>query len=171
MSSFSISYNGSLRNLYNEDHTLGTKNGRKNADNPTLVAGDLRALNRGLKGISVYDFGTDEKDTKDEKTAFYKKLKAVMDTYNNSVESTSTSESAETKKVSKKLAKLAKKYEKELEDVGISLDKKGYMTISETAVDNYDVSRFKEVFGEDSEFMKEFTKYTKNLTRHIDQYA
>ena len=170
MSSFSISYNGSLRSLY-DDHKLGTKAGRKEADNKTLVAGDIKAFNRGLKGLSQYDFGTEEKDTKDEKTAFYKKLKSVMDTYNSAVESSSKSENAEVKKVSKKLSKLAAKYEDELSDIGISIDKKGYMTISESAVDNYDVSRYKKVFGEDSEFMKEFSKYTKNVSRHIDSYA
>ncbi|MBO6214108.1 MAG: hypothetical protein J6N76_01065 [Lachnospiraceae bacterium] len=171
MSSYSISYNANLRSLYNEDRRLGTKAGRKDAENTTLIAGDIKALNRGLKNIGRYDFGTSDTDTKDEKTAFYKNLKAVMDTYNNSIETTSKSENPQVKKVSKRLAKLASKYEDELGDVGISIDKKGYMTISESAVDNYDVSRFKKVFGDDSDFMKEFKKYTKNLSNHIDEYA
>lgn len=171
MSNFSISYTATLRSLYSADRTLGTKAGRADASNSALASADLKALNKGLKTVSKYDFGDDSEDTKAEKTAFYKNLKALMDTYNNSVESTSKSSDAATKKISKKLAKMAKKYEDELSDIGITLDKKGYMKISESAVDNLDVSRFKEVFGEDSEFMKELSKYAKSSSSHIDAYA
>jgi hypothetical protein len=75
------------------------------------------------------------------------------------------------KKALKEMKSLRKDYKDELEELGVTFDEKGYMNLSSSAFDNIDKEEFEEMFGEDSQFLKELTKISKKLNRHIDYQA
>ena len=59
---------------------------------------------------------------------------ALVDTYNNSIDSASNSSSTSMKRYAKQLKKLASKYTDELEDIGITINKDGTLKANEELV-------------------------------------
>ena len=74
-------------------------------------------------------------------------------------------------KVSKKMQKLVEDYKNELSAYGISVKSGGYMELSASAVENLSFKTLEKKFGKDSDFMKELSKFEKQLSRHFDAYA
>ena len=62
-------------------------------------------------------------------------------------------------------------YKNELSAYGISVKAGGYMELSASAVENLSFKTFEKKFGKDSDFMKELSKFEKQLSRHFDAYA
>ncbi|MCR5452034.1 MAG: hypothetical protein K6F00_05340 [Lachnospiraceae bacterium] len=168
---FNITSNSFLRSLYNDDRSFAKKSVRNNSTDSALLKADSKALKRGLRVIGAYDYGTNEKDSKNEKTEFFNNITAFTDVYNNTLKSSHDVGDANSKAVYKQLKKLSSKYAEELKAVGVKFDDNGYMNIKESSINNIDVSNYKDYFGSDSDFMKDLTKISKKLTRHIDELA
>ena len=65
---------------------------------------------------------------------------------------------------------LSNKYKDKLSAVGISLDKQGFMKLSES-MKIKSTKEFEEVFGNNSDFMKELKKVPGLIQNHIDTTA
>ena len=169
---FDVTNNAYLRSLYRGNAELSKKSERKGASKQALVHADTNALIKGAKVLTSQSYSDDEKlDTKAAKAKFYLQMKSFADSYNYTVSSTEELGTYDAKRASKDMKALRKKYKDELEDLGITFDEKGYMKMSNSSFDNISRENYEEMFGKDSEFMKDLTKISRKLNRHIDYQA
>lgn len=174
MSSFTVKNNLYLRNLYKSvDSSLTGKSARADASKPKLIYADSTALQKGISALADEDYGDpDEEDSKITKAEFYKKMRAFADSYNYTLDSSSSySTNRYAKSATKQMKALVKEYGDDLDDLGVSFNDKGYMELSESAFDNIDEADFEDTFGKDSDFMKSLNSIAKKLNRHIDVQA
>ncbi len=146
---------------------------RDDVSNAKLSGADSAALKRSIRALKNYKYEdakkVSAKDTNSVlgKSQYYNTLKAFADTYNYSLESGKESANSEIKKLSGNMKKIAKKYASELEELGVTFDKKGYMSVSASAVDNIRLSTYGEKLGE-SDFLEDLEKNTQKIYRRID---
>ncbi|MCR5770103.1 MAG: hypothetical protein K6G87_02580 [Butyrivibrio sp.] len=166
--SYSVTANYYLRNLYgsNKDYIIGST--RLQASNASVVSADSKALAKGAKKMMSLDYGSYATDDDIENAMLGNNIKAFIDTYNNTIDSASDSDLKDIKKLVSKMKTLGKEYEEELEELGITFDDDGYMTIDSSAVENLDNKKFESVFGEDSDFTKTVRSLARKLYKHID---
>lgn len=166
MASYTVSANNYLRDLYSGNRNLVNNSERAKVTITDRGKADATALKRGIASLSDYDY---EAETDDE-TKFYKTLKAFADSYNNTIKSGDELSNTDptTKRLVSQMKKLKEQYGDELETYGISFDKKGYMSINDTAMDTISVDKYKNLLGEDSEFMKDLEKLSVKLQRRIN---
>ena len=164
MASFSVSTNMYLRQVYAPNRGLCVKANRADATNKTLISADSSALGKAIKTIGSFNFSDDSKLNKDK---FSKTLKSFTDAYNYTISSSNSNKEGKISVTSKKIKQLTSKYEDELKSLGISV-KDGYMSISSTASTNISPDKYEELFGKDSEYMKELSKYAKKMNRTIN---
>lgn len=168
MANFSVTSNNFLRNLYAKDRALVNTSERAKVSTKELGKADSKALGKGVSALSSFDYDAEV----DDETKFYKTLKSFADSYNNTIESGSAiaGDDSGVKSVMKDMKKLQEKYGDKLEEYGISFDSKGYMSISETAMDEIKTPSFKNLFGKESEveFLGDLSALAKRLTRRIN---
>ncbi|SCW54976.1 hypothetical protein SAMN02910400_01256 [Lachnospiraceae bacterium C10] len=167
-----ITNNVYLRSLYRGNADLSKKDARKEAKKEAVAFADTNALVRGAKVLTSQAYsGDDRLDSKASKAKFYLQMKSFSDAYNYTMDSADQLGTVDAKKALKEMKSLRKDYKDELEELGVTFDEKGYMNLSSSAFDNIDKEEFEEMFGEDSQFLKELTKISKKLNRHIDYQA
>ena len=172
MSTFTIKSNSYLRNFYSADRSLASKSGRDEATSNKLSRVDSAALRKGIKALENYEFDIDEDDVvPTTKAKFAYEIRAFIDSYNNTLESSKRNDNAYIQKAGQKMSRLTEKYASELENMGMSTNSSGYLQISSTAVSNCNMSTFGTVFGKDSEYLKELKKYAKQINNHVDLYT
>lgn len=164
MASFSVSTNMYLRQVYAPNRGLCVKANRADATSKTLISADSSALGKAIKTIGSFDFSDDSKLNKDK---FSKTLKSFTDAYNYTISSSNSEKGGKVATSAKQIKKLTEKYESELKSLGISV-KGGYMSISSTASTNISPDKYEELFGKDSEYMKELSKYAKKMNKSIN---
>ena len=162
MSGFSVANNITLRNYYATYRTFTTKSNRANATTNQLNYADAQALRRAVRKLDDFDFENADK------TDLSSHIRAFVDTYNYTMESSTNSYSISTYK---NLKNLASKYQKDLENIGIKENSSGYLTLSSSAVENISASKFQKLLGSDSQFMKSLTSYARRMTNNINYYA
>ncbi len=173
MSSFTVTNSWYLRNNYKSNQSLSKQTNRSEASEASLSEADSSALKKAIRGLRNYKYEDAKKvSSKDTdsvlgKSKFYSTLKAFADTYNYTLESSSTSSSSDIKRLSKKMKSIASKYSEELDELGVTFDKKGYMQVSASAVDTIKLSTYGEKLGE-SEFLDDLEKNTQKIYRRID---
>ena len=173
MSNFSVTNNWYLRNNYKSDQTLSKLANRSEVSDSKLSAADSAALKRGIRALRDYKYEDSHKvSSKDTdsvfgKSKFYSTLKAFADTYNYTLDSSKASSNDDIKKLSKSMKKIASKYSDELDQLGVSFDSKGYMSVSASAVDNINLSTYGDKLA-DSDFLKDLEKNTQKIYRRID---
>ncbi|MGN0240982.1 MAG: hypothetical protein ACI4CS_04770 [Candidatus Weimeria sp.] len=174
MSNYTVTNNLYLRNLYKSvDSSLAGKTARADASKAKLVYADTTALQKGISVLADEDYGDpDEDDNAITKANFYKKMKAFADSYNYTLDSSSSYKTnSDAKKAAKQMKELVKEYGDDLDNLGISFDDKGYIKLSDSSFDNIDEAEFEDTFGKDSDFMKSLNSIAKKLNRHIDVQA
>ena len=168
-STYSVTANHWLRNLYTADRTLAVKSNRQTASVSALTAADQQALRNGIRALASYSYDNGSKDdTSSRKTDFYRNLKAFADAYNYTIDSGTSSGDSTLEKITKKIKTLSKKYSDQLGDYGVSFNSAGYMSVKSSAVNNIKVSNFEDTFGSDSEYMKQLDKYASSIASHIN---
>ena len=166
---FSITSNSVLRSTYGNYRNLVSKNDREHASNEMLSQADSYALKRAIKNLksSIY---TDKKDLTESGgnvVNYTKKLKAFLDVYNNTLDSSKKSDNADIKKAYKSMQGLVKKYKNELESLGINYDKDGYMKMSSSLKIKTN-ENYENLFGKKSSFLSELEKIPNKIKNHIN---
>ena len=175
MSSFSVTSNYYLRSMYSSNRNLIKSSNRALVSNATLNEADATALKKAISTMEKFDY--DDTENTDEttlstssKVKYGHTLKAFMDTYNYTMQSASKSSSAAAKKMTKEMKALTSAHQTELEDLGVEIDKSGYMSLADSSVD-IDLETYGTTFGPDSDFMKMLNTYNNQMLRHIDTTA
>lgn len=109
-----------MRNFYSNNRDAMKSSKRKEYSITELAYDDSTALHRAAKKLKNYKYSDDENTDNIRGTVM-----ALVDTYNNSIDSASNSSSSSMKRYAKQLKKLASKYTDELEDIGITINKDG----------------------------------------------
>lgn len=104
-----------MRNFYSNNRDAMKSSKRKEYSITELAYDDSTALHRAAKKLKNYKYSDDENTDNIRGTVM-----ALVDTYNNSIDSASNSSSTSMKRYAKQLKKLASKYSDELEDIGIT---------------------------------------------------
>ncbi len=168
MASFSVTNNHYLRVIYTGNTDIIKKADREDKSNSRLTKADSTALHKALARLSEYDFDGVKDDNESRKKDFYNTMKAFSDAYNYTLESGSASQNESIAKLTKKMKQLSSKNADDLEDFGITFDEKGYMNVRKSAIDNISTSKYKDWVGKDSEYAKELSEISKQMSRHVD---
>lgn len=88
---------------------------------------------------------------------------ALVDTYNNSIDSASNSSSTSMKHYAKQLKKLASKYSDKLEDIGITINKDGTLKANEELVKS-DADTLNSLFGNDNDFTSSLYRVSRQMS-------
>lgn len=163
---FSISNSLALRSFYSNTPTLAISSNRKEATTGALSSADSKALRSAIKRLRDYDF-----ESSDD-SSVQQKLRAFVDTYNNTVSTGSKYGVNDTavKNAVKKMKSLSSEYSDELKKIGITVDKKtGYMEISDTVGKNYKKDKFTSFFSDkDNEYLNGIYNAARHMTHRID---
>ncbi len=170
MSNFTITSNIYLRTIYGNNRELATKSKRAEASNSTLSAADSAALRKGIAALADFDYTdkSSDSDVDKAKEKLFNTMRAFSDAYNNTLESASNSQNSSMTKIAKQMKDLSKEYAEDLTTYGVKFDSSGYMSVNRASIDNISTSKYKDVVGKDSEYMKKLSAYAKKLSKHID---
>lgn len=115
------------------------------------------------KEYSITELAYDDSD--DENTDNIRgTVMALVDTYNNSIDSASNSSSTSMKRYAKQLKKLASKYTDELEDIGITINKDGTLKANEELVKKADADTLNSLFGNDNDFTSSLYRVSRQMS-------
>lgn len=163
--SLSVKNTLSLRNFYSANRDFVVKSKREEATKGALSSADATALRRAVKALGDYDYK--DKDT----DAFHEKLKAFIDTYNYTVDSAAKGNDQDAFNTGRKIKNLTRQYQNELSNLGVSIDKDGYLSISDSAKKNFKNASYEDLFGKDSEYMSSLSRYAQRITNHVNVFA
>lgn len=166
---FSITNNYVLRKDYGEYRSYVKTSARKSAPAHKLIIADSSALYRAAKELmdSEYSDAKDPTESGGPVAGYAKKLKAFVDSYNNTLQSTSQKTDAAARRFMKKLKSLTSDHARELENYGISVADDGTLSI-DSGLTIKTTKRFETMFGSTSDYMKGLMKTARNISNHID---
>ncbi len=134
--SIRITPNLTLRNFYTGNRNLVNETERSNAKQNELSFADASALRRAVRALGDYEY----KDAKKEDLS--EKLKAFLDTYNNTIDSSAQSSDENVSAAVKNIKRLTEQYADDLKELGISIDSQGILSLSSSATTNIRGERF-----------------------------
>ncbi len=167
-SGLSLSSSYFMRNYYAENRNAAKKSGRSDYSKAELSFEDSRALSRAARKITSMDFGS-ERDEKDSDIGATAKasIEAFVETYNNTMESVKSSSNADTSHYYRQLKRLTSKYADQLEDIGISIESNGKLSINDDLLKAADNSKARKLLSSDSDFAKKTLTIAKKMNSAI----
>ena len=168
-SGVSLTSNYFMNNFYANNRSVIKATGRNDYTKLELSYEDSRALTRAAKRLLKNDYGseTDEKDTAISDTT-RSALTAFIDTYNNTIDSSKTSNDHDTKYQIKKLKAYLNKYSDDLEHIGISMESNGKLKINDELLKTAKNSKVRKIFAADQEFSKQFLSLSKKTHTAVE---
>ncbi len=144
-----------MRNFYSNNRDAMKSSKRKEYS----ITDDSTALHRAAKKLKNYKYSDDENTDNIRGTVM-----ALVDTYNNSIDSASNSSSSSMKRYAKQLKKLAGKYSDKLEDIGITINKDGTLKANEELVKKADADTLNSLFGNDNDFTSSLYRVSRQMS-------
>lgn len=154
-----------LNNFYSNNRNVIKKNNRNEYSKLELSYEDSRALSKAAKRLPQNDYGSKEEDTKDDNINDTTKasIQAFVSVYNNTLDSGKSSTDYDTQHYIKRLRTMTKNHADELEDIGITIEKDGKLTVNEDLLKISDNSKVEKIFSSDNEFSKQVMKFANKL--------
>lgn len=153
----SLNSNFYLQNFYKANRNLTKASVRPDYNQTELSYEDSRALKRAASKLSSFDYSEDENGDNIVST-----IQAFAETYNNALES-SESKDVNTYRQNRQLKALTNKYGEDLEDLGITIEEDGKLTVSENILKGSSFEEVKKVFSEESEYVKSIRRIAKRM--------
>ncbi len=157
-----LSSNYYMRNFYISNRDARTSSKRKDIDNSELTLADGMALRRAIKQLGSLEFD-DEKDSDIRNS-----VKAFIDTFNNTLDSTSASADHTLNRNMKQLKSIAQEYASDLDKIGITVNDDGTLTRRDALFTTASLSKFKKLFSSDSDFIQRTSACAKRIERRSD---
>lgn len=151
-----------LQNFYRYNRNVMKTSYRKDYNQTELSYEDSRALKRAASQLSSFDYSEEENGDNIVST-----IEAFAETYNNALDSTSSRDS-ETYRQNRQLKALTQKYGEDLEDIGITIDEDGKMSINENILKGSSFEDVKKVFSEETDYVKGIRNIAKRM--HAQSY-
>lgn len=140
-----------MRNFYSNNRDAMKSSKRKEYSITELAYDDSTALHRAAKKLKNYKYSDDENTDNIRGTVM-----ALVDTYNNSIDSASNSSSSSMKRYAK--------YTDELEDIGITINKDGTLKANEELVKKADADTLNSLFGNDNDFTSSLYRVSRQMS-------
>ncbi len=156
-SGISLNSNFYLQNFYRGNRTLAKPTVRPDYNQTELSYEDSRALKRAASKLSSFSYTEEENGDN-----LVSSIQAFAETYNNAIES-SSSEDADTYRQNRQLKALSNKYGEELEDLGITIEEDGKLTVNENLLKKSSFDEVKKVFSEESEYITSVKRIAKRM--------
>ena len=105
-------------------------------------------MKNAVQKLSSFDYSEEENGDN-----IVSSIQAFAETYNNALSSTS-SKDTDVYRQNRQLQALSKKYEEELEDIGITIEEDGKLSVSENILKGASFDEVKKVFSSETDYMK-----------------
>ena len=128
-----------MRNFYSNNRDAMKSSKRKEYSITELAYDDSTALHRAAKKLKNYKYSDDENTDNIRGTVM-----ALVDTYNNSIDSASNSD--------------------KLEDIGITINKDGTLKANEELVKKADADTLNSLFGNDNDFTSSLYRVSRQMS-------
>lgn len=151
-----------LKNFYRYNRNAIKTSVRDDYTKPELSYEDSRALKHAIAKLASFDYTEDENGPNIVST-----IQAFVKTYNNTIESTS-SNSSDTYRQNRQLKALTKKYGDDLNDIGISIEENGTLSISENILKGSSFKEIRKVFSDESDYVRSMGTIAKRM--HSNSY-
>ena len=148
-----------LNNFYQANRSARKASERSKLTTSELSYEDARALKRAVGKLGSYDF-SDEENIEN----IYSTIKAFADTYNNTLTSSAESDNPDLSKYSRQLKSLAAKYNDDLKNVGITVEKNGTLSVNENLLKTKSIDTLKSTFTKDD---SRFITKTNSIARKL----
>lgn len=152
-----------LRSFYSSERTAGDVSQRHNFSSSQLSFEDAAALRRAVKKLGSFPYDADSS------TNIRSSVKAYAETYNNLITSSEETGDQTVADSVKKLKSLTEKYKDDLDKVGITVNNDGTLTTRDTMFANADISKFKELFSGESDYMQKSNAYARRIEHQSEQ--
>lgn len=156
-----------LQNFYRHNRKAMKASTRDDYTKTELSYEDSRALKRAAAKLASFEYTEEENEDNIVST-----IQAFVDTYNYTMESSSSSDS-NTYRQNRQLKALTKKYGDDLKDIGISIEENGTLSVSENILKGASVKEIRKVFSEDSDYVQNIRTIAKrmNTSSYNEIYA
>lgn len=158
------SYDYHLRNLYSSNRFARKAENRSGMKSKELIQADSDAARKITEKLRDLEYSSDNA------TEILTNAKMFIETYNNLMESTGSSDSDSIDKLRTQMKQLTKNNKDELESLGISINSTGKLSLDKTKFGACSPSKIERFFGKDSEFMDSVRNYslkTKRAARRL----
>lgn len=156
-----------LKNFYHHNRKAMKVSTRNDYTKTELSYEDARALKRAAAKLASFDYTEDENGGNIVST-----IKAFVETYNYTMESSSSSDS-DTYRQNRQLKALTKKYGDDLKDIGISIKEDGTLSVNDNILKGSSFKEIRNVFSEDTDYVRSIRNIAKRLhaTSYDEVYA
>lgn len=137
-----------LKNFYQYNRKAMKASTRNDYSKTELSYEDSRALKRAAAKLASFDYTEDENGDNIVST-----IKAFVETYNYSIDSSSSSDS-DTYRQNRQLKALTKKYGDDLKDIGITIEDNGKLSVSDNILKSSSFKEIRKVFSEESDYVR-----------------
>ena len=155
----SLSSSYYLRSFYKSNRDASTSSKRKELSSGNLSKADAEALRTAVRKLRNFNM---EDDT-DEGENIYSSVSAFLETYNNALDSASSSSDYSLNRYAKQLKNLAKEHAAELKKIGVTVKSDGTLEKNDNLLKSANVSDIKNLFGKDAEFTNKTSNYAKRI--------
>lgn len=158
------SYDYYLRNLYSSNRFARKAENRSGMKSKELIQADSDAARKITEKLKDLEYSSDNA------TEILTNTKMFIETYNNLMESTGSSDSDNIDKLRTQMKQFTKNNKDELESLGISINSTGKLSLDKTKFGACSPSKIERFFGKDSEFMDSVRNYslkTKRAARRL----
>ncbi len=166
-SGINLTSNFFLQNFYRHNRKAMKASTRDDYTKTELSYEDSRALKRAAAKLASFDYTEDENGDNIVST-----IQAFVDTYNHTIESSSSSDS-DTYRQNRQLKALTKKYGNDLKDIGISIEEDGSLSVSDNILKGSSFKEIRKVFSEESDYVRNIRTIAKRMhaTSYDEVYA
>lgn len=153
------SYDYLLRNYYSSNRTARKAVGRANFKKEELIKADSDALKKVSKNLKELEYSSDNG------VNIYNNIKALVESYNNLLDSTDNTTSAKVEHEAKNLKKLLKNHAEELEEIGIKISSSGGLKIDEKTLLAAKPSKVSKILSGSDSLTTDIQKYATKINR------
>lgn len=146
-----------LQHFYKSNRSLTKASVRPDYSQTELSYEDSRALKRAAAKLSSFNYSEDENGDNIVST-----IQAFAETYNNAIDSSSSKDS-DTYRQHRQLKALTAKYGDDLENLGITIEEDGKLSISDNILRGSTFKEIKQVFSEESDYVKGIRNISKRM--------
>ena len=156
-------YDFYLRNAYSKNRDARKSDYRATQHNNTLVQADSSAIKNISEKLRKLEYDTDHSDE------IFQTTKAFIETYNNLLDSSGSSDNNTIAKFKKQLSNMTKDEKEALESIGIKIKTNGKLKLDEKTFGECKPSKIAKVFSSDNTFTKSLKTYASKIYKLSSQ--
>ncbi len=155
----SLSVSSYISRFYKGNIFGATKNGRTGQTSNNLALADMKAIRKAVRELGDYDY--DDGDGEE----LVNKVQAFVSTYNNYIDSAKGVGNNDMNRYLSQLKKLTKEHADELEDIGITIQNSGKLTVDKKTLQETGRYQVSKLFAADAEYSVQTEKQMKRTYR------